>query len=122
QRSPEQSTDLDSATGIRRFRIWTTASAAPFPASGQTAPSPQVGMEVQAVYRIEGQIPAAPRPRPSTDFRFVVETGAGLKTACTKRLDGPLRITLPVDRVVGGLDTDGFLISPRPGTVVSTNV
>ncbi|MCW5977192.1 MAG: hypothetical protein KIT09_03905 [Bryobacteraceae bacterium] len=58
-------------------------------------------------------------PEPATDSRFVVETGPGLKTACAKRSDGPLRIVIPVDRVVGEVDSQHLLSDTRSLSSVS---
>jgi hypothetical protein len=82
-----------------------------------------IATSVKTLLNFKATTPAdANRPKQPTDSRFVVETGSGLKTACTKRSDGPIRITVPVTRVVGDVDSDNFQVSPHPGTVVSTNV
>lgn len=43
------------------------------------------------------------------DTLFVVDTGSGLDTGCTYRNDGPLRIKIKIDRVVGLVDSNGNL-------------
>src|SRR5579859_2749540 len=48
-------------------------------------------------------------PSTPTDHRFVITSGPGLKTACQKSGDGPLMITLPINRVVGDVDSTGLL-------------
>ena len=51
-------------------------------------------------------------PKTPTDRRFVVNEGEGLDTACTFRAGGPLRIKLPINRVVGDTDGEGRLTDP----------
>ena len=41
-------------------------------------------------------------PKPN-DYTFVINSGAGLDTGCSYRSDGPLIITLPINRVLGDL-------------------
>ena len=48
----------------------------------------------------------SPFPPPTAnDYTFVVNSGAGLDTGCTFRSGGPLRIRLPIGRVLGILAT-----------------
>ncbi len=66
--------------------------------------------------------PAAPAPGPisspfapktPTDRRFIINGGEpGLDTGCTFRNGGPLRIELPINRVVGKTDGEGRLSNP----------
>lgn len=48
-------------------------------------------------------------PNKADDDYFVLDTGGGLDTGCTYRSEGPLRITVPVNRVVGATNGDGTL-------------
>ena len=48
-------------------------------------------------------------PVPS-DIQFVVNSGGGLDTGCTFRSGGPLLIDVPIDRYLGPVDANGFLI------------
>jgi hypothetical protein len=58
------------------------------------------------------QNPLAP-PR-ATDSSFVATDQPGLNTGCTYRSSGPLRIEIPIDRVVGDLDpSSGKLEEPE---------
>jgi triacylglycerol lipase len=52
-------------------------------------------------------------PPQATDHLFVVDTGSGLDTGCSFRSDGPLQITLPINRVVGDVNSDGTLQNPQ---------
>lgn len=46
----------------------------------------------------------SPFPPPeANDYTFVIDAGAGLDTGCSYRSDGPLRIRLPIGRVLGNL-------------------
>ncbi|HVS01013.1 MAG TPA: hypothetical protein VMW27_30625 [Thermoanaerobaculia bacterium] len=51
----------------------------------------------------------APEP---DDESFVVDTATGLDTGCTYRGVGPLRFSVPVDRFVGEVKSDGTLADP----------
>ena len=53
------------------------------------------------------------RPLPPSDTNFVTEMGEGLDTGCTFREDGPLRINVPINRVVGAAGVDGKLRDPE---------
>jgi hypothetical protein len=44
------------------------------------------------------------QPPKANDYTFVINDGAGLDTGCSYRGDGPLRITLPIGRVLGELN------------------
>lgn len=59
------------------------------------------------VYTIDANlVPPNPNlPDRPTDSRFVLDSGSGLKTQCTSRTQGPLLITLPVPRVIGGIES-----------------
>lgn len=48
-------------------------------------------------------------PRQSTDTRFVVTRGTGIRTPCLTRAEGPLEIQVDVSRVVGDVDGKGIL-------------
>lgn len=52
------------------------------------------------------------QPRKSNDTRFIENQGNGLDTGCTFRPDGPLVISLPINRVVGATNSDGTLQTP----------
>jgi pimeloyl-ACP methyl ester carboxylesterase len=63
-----------------------------------------------------GPVTSPIKPESITDWRFVVNGGQGLDTGCTYRSGGPLKITIPVDRVVGGdgaVDSEGSLINAQ---------
>jgi hypothetical protein len=59
-------------------------------------------------------------PRTPTDERFVVDVGGSLDTGCTFRSGGPLIITLDIDRYVGPVDANGYLIDP--GSLVGRQI
>jgi hypothetical protein len=50
-------------------------------------------------------------PPIETDSNFVVDSGAFLDTGCSFRSEGPLIITVPVERVVGDTNADGTLVN-----------
>jgi len=50
-------------------------------------------------------------PPDSSDTTFVADEGAGLDTGCTYRSGGPLRIEVPIDRYVGEVDGNGYLLN-----------
>ena len=52
------------------------------------------------------------QPRKSNDTRFIENQGSGLDTGCTFRPEGPLVISLPINRVVGDTNSDGTLKFP----------
>lgn len=52
-------------------------------------------------------------PYPHSDERFQIDKASGLDTGCTGRSDGPLRFTVPIDRYVGEVKTDGTLKNPE---------
>lgn len=49
-------------------------------------------------------------PPVASDIQFVVNSGGGLDTGCTFRSGGPLLIDVPIDRYLGPVDANGFLI------------
>ena len=51
-------------------------------------------------------------PPSAKDFRFVVDSGPGLDTGCVFRSSGPLIVEVPIDRYVGPVDGEGYLIDP----------
>lgn len=59
-----------------------------------------------------GPVSSQFQPKTPTDRRFVVNGGGGLDTGCTFRSGGPLRIELPIARVVGETDGEGRLSNP----------
>lgn len=55
----------------------------------------------------------SPFPLPEiSDEVFAVGSGSGLDTGCTFRSGGPLEIGIGIDRYVGEVDSEGFLIDP----------
>lgn len=64
---------------------------------------------------------SSPFKAPDTnDQTFVADSGPYLDTGCTFRSGGPLVIEVPIDRYVGEVDANGFLVDPT--TLDSLNV
>ena len=59
-------------------------------------------------------------PPQATDHLFLVDTGSGLDTGCSFRSEGPLQITIPINRVVGDVNPDGTLKDPQD--LISRNI
>jgi triacylglycerol esterase/lipase EstA (alpha/beta hydrolase family) len=71
---------------------------------------------IQSLAAPPGPVTSPIKPESVTDWRFVVNGGQGLDTGCTYRSGGPLKITIPIDRVVGGdgaVDSQGSLINAQ---------
>ena len=51
-------------------------------------------------------------PPTATDHLFLMDTGSGVDTGCSYRSQGPLQITIPINRVVGDVNLDGTLQEP----------
>ena len=74
--------------------------------------SARLSVSALAAAPAPGPVTSGIQPRTPTDSRFIVNEGAGLDTGCTYRSGGPLRITLPVERVVGEVNGEGYLVDP----------
>ena len=92
----EQPTDKVSSAAARSEAAVRTLAAA-------IAPGPQPA---------PGPISSPFRPETPTDNRFITNGGGGLDTGCTYRSGGPLRIEIPIKRVVGETDGEGKLTNP----------
>jgi triacylglycerol lipase len=89
--------------------------------AGQDNTDRQKSIPPQPFIVTEAHIGSSPfNPPTVTDANFVVDTGAGLDSGCTFRSGGPLRITLPINRVVGDVNADGTLVDPQ--TLISNGV
>jgi hypothetical protein len=91
---------------------WTFFSAAIFDSK-----VPSVSVDVVPWYRLvlidDNRVPSNPNsPDTPTDARFITTSGAGLKGACEKRSKGPLQISFDISRVVGEVNSSGFLTQP----------
>lgn len=74
--------------------------------------SSSLSVSIVAVFNLleDNEAPPDPfKPLQDTDSRFK----AGQQTKCLRRSDGPHRIVIPIDRVVGDANADGTLASPE---------
>ena len=91
--------NCDQAADSEAPSVASAAAVASFSLAAAVAPAP-------------GPISSRFPPKTPTDRRFIVNGSAGLDTGCTYRNGGPLRIELPINRVVGETDGEGRLTNP----------
>ena len=89
----------EAAASVKTSEARSAASASFATTSAAAAPAP-------------GPVSSRFPPKTPTDRRFIVNGDTGLDTGCTFRSGGPLRIKLPINRVVGATDGEGRLSNP----------